>query len=79
MILHDDWVEQNWEKLHERNLEQYRKNEILANTEYWGSKLLNGGSSFRPEFSSLIKALMILPTTWDIEWVSDPESSIQTV
>jgi hypothetical protein len=36
-------------------------------------------SSYKTELSALVKGLMIIPASWDVEWVSDSESSIKTL
>jgi hypothetical protein len=79
VIIEEDWMQKNWKKLHESNLEQYRKNEILKNGKYWGSQMHKAKNSYRTELSALVKGLMIIPASWDVEWVTDSESSIKTV
>ena len=79
LVIYDNWFEENWEHLHERNLEQYRRNEIKQKASMWGSHMKSPHSSYRPELSALIKGLMILPASWDVEWVTDSESSIKTL
>ena len=79
LIIEEDWMKENWEKLHESNLEQYRKNERLEHGKFWGSQMHKAKNSYRTELSVLVKGLMIIPASWDVEWVSDSESSIKTV
>jgi hypothetical protein len=79
LIIEEDWMKENWKKLHESNLEQYRKNEILKNGKFWGSQMHKAKNSYRTELSALVKGLMIIPASWDVEWVTDSESSIKTV
>jgi hypothetical protein len=79
MIIEEDWMIGNWKKLHESNLEQYRKNEILRNGKFWGSQMHKAKNSYRTELSALVKGLMIVPASWDVEWVTDSESSLKTM
>jgi len=71
MIIEENWMTENWKKLHENNLEQYRKNEILTKAKFWGQHMDKAKNSYRTELSALVKALMIIPATWDIEWITD--------
>jgi large subunit ribosomal protein L40e len=79
LIIEEDWMKRNWKKLHESNLEQYRKNEIMKKGKFWGSRMHKAKNSYRTELSALVKGLMIIPASWDVEWVTDSESSIKTV
>jgi hypothetical protein len=78
MLIREDWMQNNWEKIHEDNLEQYRKNEITDKARYWGKHMDRADSSYQTELSAGIKGLMIIPASWDVDWVTDSESSKKT-
>ena len=78
LVIRGDWMKNNWKTVHEDFQEQYRINEIRDNTEYWGKHMGKADSSYQTELSAGIKGLMTVPASWDVEWVTDSESSKKT-
>jgi hypothetical protein len=78
MVILNDWFEKNWSQLHEDNHELHRKRLIQEHLIHWGGVIDEAESSYKTELVALIKAMMIIPETWDIEWVTDSESTIRT-
>jgi hypothetical protein len=79
MVVETDWMRQNWRKVHEHNHEQYRLKLVMENTKHWGAHMNGVTSSYEPEMTALVKMLMIIPASWDIRWVTDSQSAIDTL
>ena len=79
LLLENDFFNLNWTEFHEDHHILYRTQLLRDHCIHWGGKLHNALSSYEPELKSLATALLLLPSTWDILWVTDSEASIRTV
>jgi hypothetical protein len=76
MLVIGEWFEKNWERLHEDKHRLQRIGLIEKHIQHWGGIVEGANSSFHPELVALIKAMMIFPITWKINWITDSMSAI---